>query len=224
MVVNLDVVVAAKELFHVCQEAVQLENLSLIITTGSTFPTDDPPDGEDLNCALMARATTLKALELRICGDTLYRHQFGRSKHLHCLLELKKLEQLTTDIPLVFGFEFDRQSPTLSKFPGRLKSLNLVDAWWPSVTPYPTLGISVRRERQFVEVLLSLFGSESRQRFPELKLRRLCYIFRAKNRCLSLNKLEGIKALFNEDRLSFSYEEDTYLGKDTSYRRITGCL
>ncbi|KAI1134429.1 hypothetical protein F5Y05DRAFT_236080 [Hypoxylon sp. FL0543] len=204
--------VAAKELFHVCQLAVQLENLSLVITEGSTFPNGNPPIGEDLNCALTARATTLKVLELRLCGHTSYKHQFGQSKHLACLVKLEKLEQLTIDIPLVFGFEFDHEPPTLSKFPRHLVSLNLVDGWWPSLTPYLSLRTSGRKERRFVEALLNLFASQSCAKFPKLRLNQLCYIQRAEDPCLSSNKLDGIKASFNQNRLSFSYKKDTLAG------------
>ncbi|KAI0097415.1 hypothetical protein F4776DRAFT_658530 [Hypoxylon sp. NC0597] len=148
--------VAAKELFQVCQNAVQLENLSLIFTRGSTFPRGNPPDGQDLNSALVARATTLRVLEFRICGNFSYQRQFGDSRSLNCLPQLVELEQLTTDMLLIFGR--NPGSVTLSNFPPRLKSLNLVEAWSPNPGPH-IMPRSAEIERDAVEALLNLFTS-----------------------------------------------------------------
>ncbi|OTA94330.1 hypothetical protein M434DRAFT_30114 [Hypoxylon sp. CO27-5] len=145
--------VAAQELFQVCQDAVQLENLSLIITRPSTFPRDRPPTGQDLNSALVVRATTLKVLEFRICANILYQDQLGESKALECLPQLKKLEQLTTDMLLIFGP--DPGSVTLSSFPPHLKSLTLVESWWPTPAPY-MISLFGGLERDAVEALLNL--------------------------------------------------------------------
>ncbi|KAI1416878.1 hypothetical protein F5Y13DRAFT_101382 [Hypoxylon sp. FL1857] len=198
--------VAATELFRVCQLAVELESLSLIITRDSTFPPGFPPDGEDLNCALLARATTLRILEFRICGNLPYRNQLGQSKLLDCLPALKELNELTVDVLLVYGLE--GEAPTLSKFPPQLASLNLVEAWWPSRGPY-IKPVFAQSEVIFVERLLSEFVLDAYEEFPQLALRQLCLTTRFGNSCLNSYKLDSIKLLFNSSKVSFSYEVNT---------------
>ncbi|KAI1481914.1 hypothetical protein F4774DRAFT_417293 [Daldinia eschscholtzii] len=193
--------VDAKALYLICESAARLESFSLIVSKPCDFYRPLPPRGKNINCALLKVADTLKALEIRTCQNTWFLGQFGPTRVLNCLPQLKKLETLAIEIPLLTGISMSIPSNKIfARLPPNLVSLEVVEMWWQSDTV-------VARGRDSLKKLLAGFVAELQTGLmPSLK--RFQYVPSIIERCVDPEQLGMIKDLFTMSGVSFSYHTD----------------
>ncbi|KAI1102189.1 hypothetical protein F4804DRAFT_274917 [Jackrogersella minutella] len=189
-----------RDMYRICEEAISLESLSLMMTKVGVFRNRRPPAGKDLNNALALRADTLKVLEIRIRRDPALLRQLGDSERLECLPWLSKLEELTTEIPLIFVLDKDiaPDVPIPYKLPRNIVSLNLIE--WPWQYHH------LPKQKALAKAVFNALISASRFELPKLK--KLHFSHRYLESCLDLDELEEIKSSVDPNVLSFSYKQD----------------
>ncbi|KAI8964442.1 hypothetical protein F5Y11DRAFT_96511 [Daldinia sp. FL1419] len=195
--------VNAHTIFRIFRAAQRLESFSLVVTKPWGFYEALPPlMGTGLNRALMMRANTLKALELRTCKNTFFLSQLGMYRILSCLPQLENLETLVVEIPLIAGITLKGcDLGIIEKLPPKLVSLEAIELWlFPEIDGYC--------RASSMESFLRMFASElHRGLLPSL--RHLRYIPSVIECCLSPEKLDGIKILFHNERVSFSCRRES---------------
>ncbi|KAI0387958.1 hypothetical protein F5Y04DRAFT_241386 [Hypomontagnella monticulosa] len=192
--------VDAKDMFRICKGAVRLRNLSLIMTKPSDIFRPLPPEGEDLNCALLQRANTLKILELRTCQNTWFIGQLGPTRRLDCCPRLTKLKMLIIDIPLLFNLDIEEPSVSfLDRLPPNLVSLSLAELWWRPRSPS---SLEARR----IKALLEMFALHADSILPSLD--ELQYIHSRIRTCLSSRQIYEIWERFSPIIPKFTCDKD----------------
>ncbi|KAI1460272.1 hypothetical protein F4805DRAFT_388361 [Annulohypoxylon moriforme] len=197
----------AKDIFEICASATHLENLSLAMTQPRIrrFPAPVPLPGKDISSAIALRAHTLKALEFRATGKKFFLGQISSSGFLECLPNLKKLEKLTTEIPLIYDFdEADKpKSWFMNKLPPNIVSLELIE--WPTLPP--DVNHRLRASRNLANPLLHALATTSLQYLP--RLRRIHYLHSIFNPYYNNDELKEKISLFDPNIISFTWASDS---------------
>ncbi|KAI1093017.1 hypothetical protein F5B19DRAFT_491784 [Rostrohypoxylon terebratum] len=197
----------ANDIYGICESAIQLESLTLVMTDPRFLiyygPT--PLPGEDINYAISLCANTLKFLEFRITGKRWFQDQIGSLGVLECLPRLKQLETLRTEIPLIYRSDDIHLSPVelVGKLPPNIASLELIE--WPTYPPGLDHFKSATRH-----LCDSIFIALANNDVQLPNLRQIHFLCSAYNPCFDTEQLGEERRIFDdcESPISFTWAID----------------
>lgn len=199
---------SADDILGICRSAINLENLTLVMTEPRflIYNRPPPPPGEDINRALALRAETLKSFEFRITGKRWFQNQIGHFGVLECLPGLTKLEKLRTETSLIYKSNDISLTPAelWSKLPPNIIELDLIE--WPTYPP--NLDNRLRLARTLYDCIFIALAKKSDAVLSEL--RQIHFLHSPYNPCFDGEQLDSIKKFFDDCKnpIEFSWTID----------------